>query len=440
MRVDGGPRWPARRCGQRSRPKRGCGVSMRVRHVPLQHRADLVRRVVDRVALGHASECDPLEEPSSASARAAKPWAPRASAAARTVSAIPRREGGRPPTWAVQARASPSSSPAPRPRAWGMRSSSPIAARAWAASPAWAAAWAMPGERVGAHPDRVAAAQQHRALAEPAQRRVGVAAGEPDVAEQEGADGPALGVGRGGVRALGLVGGLVQAAGEPVGERLRRGQVALAGGLPAPRDGDGLVAAAADGERLGHGDRGAGAGQLGRALVGLDRRRQRQGRARIALREGEAGAQGVRGRAADAVRACAACRPAALPPRVVDASARSARQRVRLARAAGRARRRRGRPRPRRGGRASRSRFQARSSASVARRARIGAVSRARTRSACSGRPVAISARAAASSGREPAPDWSAARAKPSPASLDMSESDARAVRVFRGPRVTSSA
>ena len=157
------------------------------------------------------------------------------------------------------------------------------------------------GERRGAHPDRVRAAQQHGALAKPAQRRVGVAAGEPDVAEQERGDGPALRVGRGGVGALGLVGGLVEAAGEPVRERLRAGELALRRRLPAPGDRDRLVAAPADGERLGHRDRGAHPRGLGRGRIGLDRRGHRQRRARVALREREPRAQRVQlGRAGEA--------------------------------------------------------------------------------------------------------------------------------------------
>ena len=47
---------PASRSGQRSRPKRGCGVRELVGHVAREHGPDAVGGVVDRVALGHASE------------------------------------------------------------------------------------------------------------------------------------------------------------------------------------------------------------------------------------------------------------------------------------------------------------------------------------------------------------------------------------------------
>jgi hypothetical protein len=79
---------------------------------------------------------------------------------------------------------------------------------------------------------------------------------------------------------------------------LRGGCRRASGPVPA-RDGDRLVAAAADRERLGHRDRGADAGGLGRGVVALDRGGERQRRARIALREREAGAERVQlGRAA----------------------------------------------------------------------------------------------------------------------------------------------
>ena len=45
---------PPRRSGQRSLPKRGCGVAISSGHAPVEDRPDPVRGVVDRVALGHA--------------------------------------------------------------------------------------------------------------------------------------------------------------------------------------------------------------------------------------------------------------------------------------------------------------------------------------------------------------------------------------------------
>ena len=57
-----GDRPPCSRSGQRSRPKRGCGVCDRVRDLALQDGPDPVRRVVDGVALGTASEYGPRRD------------------------------------------------------------------------------------------------------------------------------------------------------------------------------------------------------------------------------------------------------------------------------------------------------------------------------------------------------------------------------------------
>ena len=174
-----------------------------------------------------------------------------------------------------------------------------------------------------------------------------------------------------------LVGGLVEAAREPVGERLRGCQVALAGGLPAPRDGDGLVAAPADGERLGHGDRGADAGRA-RARV----RRPRPARPAPAPRAGRP-ARRQSGRAGHAARRVRA-RPSrvALGGRRVVAARAAARASAcaaadrprgprRAAELAG-ARRRRGPSSASAGGRASRRGSKARNE----RQRRLGALAR----------------------------------------------------------------
>ena len=59
--------WPFSRSGQRSRPKRGCGVWIASGILPLEHRPDPVRGVVDRVALRHASEYGPRRDDASPS-------------------------------------------------------------------------------------------------------------------------------------------------------------------------------------------------------------------------------------------------------------------------------------------------------------------------------------------------------------------------------------
>ena len=56
------PPGPAAARGQRSRPKRGCGVSIASGHAALQHRPDPVRRVVDGVAFRHCSEYGPRRD------------------------------------------------------------------------------------------------------------------------------------------------------------------------------------------------------------------------------------------------------------------------------------------------------------------------------------------------------------------------------------------
>ena len=221
------------------------------------------------------------------------------------------------------------------------------------------------------------------------------------------ATGPALGVVRRLVGALGLIRRFVEAAGEPVRKGLRARQVTLAGRLPAPRDGDGLVATAAHGKRLGHRDR-----RTPPARPPARQRLPRSARPEPARRGGRPG----RTRSAPAARG--ARRPrrprAASPARPAPA------------------RRRRERHRPGPGGRAPRRGSWPGPSVSVVSARSLGAVRPPRTRSASSGRPVAIRARASASPAENRHPDCRAARAKPSSASLDMSERTCTSVQVFR--------
>ena len=83
----------------------------------------------------------------------------------------------------------------------------------------------------------------------------------------------------------------MQAARKPVRERLGAGELALGVGLPALRDGDGLVATPHTASASAIATAAPTRAGFRRVRGGLDRSGQRQRRARIALREGEARTQ-----------------------------------------------------------------------------------------------------------------------------------------------------
>ena len=200
---------------------------------PLENGPDLVRGVVDRVALGHcvrgmgavtsgvalgggaerpaserrrrlaaaraadgpstvgasaarrgAAVAGSPSRTSSCSARTAKPFAPRASAAAATPVAIRIASARSPQTWAAQARASPSSS---LKLSAGCGHAPELDDRVASAACVTGLRRGLrdAGQRRRAHPGGVAAAQQDRALAKPAQGGRDLLAREPDVAEQQ---------------------------------------------------------------------------------------------------------------------------------------------------------------------------------------------------------------------------------------------------------------
>ena len=193
----------------------------------------------------------------------------------------------------------------------------------------------------------------------------------------------------------------MEAAREPVRQRLRTGEVALARRLPAPGDGDRLVAATADGERLGHRDRGAhprrvgrdGSASTGAAIASAARGSPcaNANRARSAWSSAEPGLFGGHPRSARALRPRRQRLLAGGQDRFGVGGAVERQEQV---------------PGADEGERGLRALGRCRETGEHA----LGV----------DGRPVAISARASASPAENPHPDWSAARAKPSSASLDM--------------------